>query len=422
MRPDPSLNGCDYLMLGFDHELRRRGFAANACQIILDLAGSISAGALKARLAELAKQYPVLNASPGGVLTPKWKLPRHEPPPPEVRVHRDEPGLCQQLFNEPLAVNRGELLRFDLIERGAGRMSLILTWAHALMDAPAAEHFLAMVGDREMNLPAASPSANPSAPPIRDRLKLGWKYLHHLDELCKAPPRCITTRYPAAAPALSYRLEKFSVAETERVRANCARLSGVLGDAQYHAAVSIFELDRLHKRVGSSSPSYVLPMPVGLRRKGTIDPLFSNQVSMLIFQFLPEHLGSVADAVAALKAQTAQAMRTGLLDSGRTLSEMFRFLPLPIYVALLKHGLRGEFCSLFYGDTGAVHPKLTSFFGVPVEEFTHVAAVTPSPGLGVIFYYFRQALRVTVLYSAQVLNEAEAAEFGAGMRERLLNP
>jgi hypothetical protein len=111
-----------------------------------------------------------------------------------------------------------------------------------------------------------------------------------------------------------------------------------------------------------------------------------------------------------------------MLDSGVMLSEMFRFLPLPIYMAILKQGLRGEICSLFYGDTAAVNPLLTSFMGTPVEDLTHAAAVTPSPGIGVIFYYFRAELRVTVLHSVAVLNDAEAAEFATNLRSRLLNP
>jgi hypothetical protein len=88
----------------------------------------------------------------------------------------------------------------------------------------------------------------------------------------------------------------------------------------------------------------------------------------------------------------------------------------------LKRGLRGEICSLFYGDTAAVSPLLTHFLGVPIKEFTHVAAVTPSPGLGVIFYTFRGLLRATVLNLSNVLTDAEAAGFAAGLRARLLNP
>jgi hypothetical protein len=219
---------------------------------------------------------------------------------------------------------------------------------------------------------------------------------------------------------LKYQVEKFSATETEAIRARGAKICGVLADAQYHAVVSLMELHQLHQRLKCPSPSYILPVPVGLRRKGNIEPLFSNQVGMLMFQFLPEQLGSITDAAAALKAQTTQAMRTSLLDSGRLLGEMFRFLPLPVYMAILKQGLRGEICSLFYGDTAAVNPQLNTFLGANVTEFTHVAAVTPTPGLGAIYYYFRGELRLTVLHSAQVLNDSEAADFAAGLRNRLL--
>jgi hypothetical protein len=159
-----------------------------------------------------------------------------------------------------------------------------------------------------------------------------------------------------------------------------------------------------------------------LRRKGSVEPLFGNQVTLLMFQFLPEQLNSVTSAIASLKAQTMQAMRIGLIESGCMLSGMFRFLPLSLYMGILKRGMGGEICSLFLGDTATVNPALTSFLGVPVADFAHIAAVTPSPGVGVIFYYFRGELRMTVVHSSRALTEAEAAGFAAGLRRRLLAP
>jgi hypothetical protein len=422
MSGNSHLNGCDYLMLGFDYELRRRGFAGNSCQIVLELKSAISAQLLQDRLRALTAQYPILNARPGGMFLPRWKVPSrlHEP---RVHAHpkKIEPGST--VINEPLAANRGELARFDLIERDNGRMTLIFTWAHSLMDAVGAEHLLAMLGHPDA--PPRSPRA-PVPPPAKltlpARCKLGWKNLYQLDKFCEAAPRTLGVRHAAAAPRLLHRVERLSSEETALIRANGVRLCGMLGDAQYHAAVSVFELHRLHQRLGRPSASYVLPMPVGLRPKGSTEPLFSNQVAMLMIQFLPEQLDSIYHAVATLKTQTQESMRDGLLESGVMLSELFRFLPIPIYMAIVKQGLRGEICSLFYGDTASVNPLLTNFLGVEVEDFAHIAAVTPSPGVGVIFYYFRGELRVTVLSLAPVLNESEAAEFAAGLRSRLLNP
>src|ERR1700722_16353506 len=171
MRVNPQLNGSDYLMLGFDYELRRGGFAGNFCQIVLELDATISSDALKKRLADLVNRYPILNACPGGIFLPKWKLPRRAITP-QVRVHRDSPDLRQQLADGPLARKRGELLRFDLIERDGGRMDVVFTWAHTLMDANSAEHFLAVVGREDIPLPTPQPISPPRAKkPLKERFK-----------------------------------------------------------------------------------------------------------------------------------------------------------------------------------------------------------------------------------------------------------
>jgi len=422
MSGNPHLNGADYLMLGFDYELRRRGFAGYSCQIVLELNSAISPAMLRERLRTVTVENPLLNASPGGAFLPRWKLPAR-PQEARVRVHRDQSGRCEAIVNDPLAPRNSELTRFDLIERTDGKMTLVFTWAHALMDAVAAEHFLAMVGHPEIAAPAAkqSPSCRTKMS-LSARFKLARKNLYQLDKFCEAPPRSPGFRHGQAPPRLQYRVEIFSAEETALIRANAVRLCGMLGAAQYHAAVSVLELHRLHQRLACASASYVLPVPVGLRPKGSMEPLFSNQIAMLMIQFLPEHLDTIEHAVAALKTQTQEAMRNGLLESGVMLSELFRFLPLPIYMAMLKQGLRGEICSLFYGDTASVNPLLTNFFGAEVEDFAHIGAVTPSPGVGVIYYYFKGELRVTVMSLAPVLNEAETAQFSASLRARLLNP
>lgn len=423
MRGDPQLNGCDYLMRGFDYELRRQGYAGNSCQIILELGSAISPEALRGRLAFLINRHPILASRVSGWLMPRWKTVRANGEFPHVRQHRDNPGLREKLANEPLAIESGELLRFDLIERAGGRMDVIFTWSHTLMDANSAEHFLAIVGRDDLPLPCEERKL-PLRPrkSLLTRLALGRKSVLQFDRFCEAQPRTVGVRFPSAPAAQRYRVLKFSTEETAAIRAHGVRLCGPLGDAQFHAAVALLELHRLHQRLELPSASYILPVPVSLRAKGSVEPLFCNQVTMMMTQFLPSQLGSVADAVAALKAQTAQNLREGLIESGVTLSELSRFLPLPFYTALVKRGLRGEICSLFYGNVSAVTPLLTAFLGANIEEFVHIGAVTPSPGLGVIFFYFRGALRVTVFHLERHFTVAETGEFAASLRARLLNP
>jgi hypothetical protein len=426
MSGNQRLNGSDYLMLGFDHELRRCGYAGNSCQIILELGSGISRDLLENRLNELCRRWPVLQARPGGVFLPRWRVPppRELMATPSIHVHRSEAGLEHRLCNQPLAIESGELLRFDLIESQGSGARVLFTWAHALMDAPSAEYVLTLIGRQDLTFPIGQNATKPDQTSLSfaARLKLAWKTLYRIDRMCGAAPQSLGTRKTEAPKTLAYRVEKFSADESQRIRDNAVRLCGPLGAAQFHAAAAMVELDRLHARLARPSPSYVLPLPVGLRPKGAIEPIFSNQVIMLMTQFLPEDLQSVEKAVALLKREMHEALRSNLLESGRILSELFRFLPLPIYMGVLKKGLGGEICSLFYGDTAAVNPHLTNFLGAPILDFVHVAAITPSPGLGVIFYYFQRNLRVTILHLLPVLSNEEAAEFASKLRTRLLEP
>ena len=423
MPGDSPLSGSDYLMLGFDYELRRHGYAGNACQIVLELDRAISPDALKKRLELLVNRHPVLRSRPGGFFSPKWKSTGRADIGKQVRVHREQPGLREKLADEPLAIHQGELFRFNLIERDGGRMDIHFIWTHALMDALSAEHFLAVVGREDVALPATEPPPARPSKKFKDRFLLAKKNVDQLTEFCKAAPKTVGVRRPDAQPVQRYRVEKFSTEETARIKANGAKLCGALGDAQFHAAVAMMELHRLHQRVGKPSPSYVLPVPVSLRPKGTVEPLFSNRIAMLMTQFLPEQLVTTANAVASLKSQLAQALRNNSLEAGVAITELSRPLPFPIYLYVLKqHGLKGEICSFFYGDTANVTPLLTTFFGATIQDFTHVGATTPSPGIGAIFYYFRGAMRVTVFHLEKHFTAKEAGEFATNLRARLLNP
>ena len=422
MNLDAPLNGSDQLMRTFDYELRRHGFAGNQCQIVLELDGRIDYTDLRRRLEALQSEYPIINARVGKIFRPRWKIMNRVKGVIPVLIHLDAPGLRQQLFNVKLWPRRGVQMRFDLIEKIGERTDVVFTWSHLLMDATSAEHFLNAVSDKNVVLPKANPQPVGAPKKWPERLELMKKSVEQLDKFCEQQPRALKTRFTNAPCELNYHVEKFSAGETKQIRANGVKLCGALGDAQFHAVVAALELHRLHQKIGAATKSYILPMPVGLRPKGKIEPVFSNLVDMLMLQFLPEHLESPEKAVASLKSQALKALKENSISYGRKLAELFSFLPLPIFIRVLKHGLKGEICSLFFGDTANVNPKLENFMGLKVNDFTHIAAVTPSPGLGVIYYYFRSELRVSVVHAKTVLNENEAAEFSAALRNRLLNP
>jgi hypothetical protein len=414
------LNGADYLMRSFDHELRQHGYAGNSCQIILELDRAVSVDALRQRLEKISAHCPVIGAHTIGACRSKWEIPAAAPTP-KIRVHQENAGLITQLVNEPIAVERGELMRFDLIEGGLPK--IIFTWAHALMDAHSAEHFLAVCGRDELPLPAKEflPVKKPVLP-LKKKLAGALKNFRAYNEFRRTPPKSPGVRFADAPKRQLFRVEKFSAAESAQVKSHATKLAGVFGEAQFHAAVALIELKKFQEQLGCPSPSFVLPVPVGLRPKGNVEPLFSNEVTSLLIQILPAQLGSVADAVNAIKNQTAHAMREGIVDGSVAFINFLRWLPPAAYMKFMRTGLKGEICSVFYGNTAAVSPQVTTFLGAQILDFAHNAAVPERPGIGVIFYQFRGELRVTIAHLPETLAETEAARYAAALRARLLNP
>lgn len=412
-------NGCDTLMLGFDYELRKRGYAGNSCQIVLELSAEIEPRLLEQRLSKLAQKHPILCSRParGFNFKPYWKPVRRSP---VVRVHTDSPGLLEKLFNEPLDVPRGQLIRFDVIGR-----TVVFTWAHALMDAKSAEYFLALVGDEKVPEPEAGEDwfakRALTGTGLRARASHAWRELRRLDVFRSALPVSIATHRKSAKQLMKFKVETFSNEESARVRANAGKLCGFLGDTNYHLAAGLYELHQLHQRTGCNSPSYVMPMAVGLRPKGTRGPLFSNQITMMVHQFMPSKLATLEQTAAAVKATNVEYLREEHTNPGIILAQMFRCLPLPLYIAMVKHGMGGEICSLFFGDTASVDSALRNFFGATIEKFAHVPAVTVPPGVGVVFYRFNNRLQFTLVHAEGVLTDIEAEEFAAALRGRLLD-
>ena len=413
-------NGCDTLMLGFDYELRRRGFAGNSCQIVLELSEAIDPGRLEKRLAELTRKHPILCSRPARGLNfkPRWKPICATP---VVRVHASAPDLPQKLFNDPLDIHRGELVRFDVSDR-----IVTFTWAHALMDAKSAEYFLALAGcddmpELKLGEDWYAKRATPG-PGWRARGRQAWRELDRLDQFRNALPVSLGTRRQPVTRTLKYQAVALSPGDSALVRSHAGRLCGFLGDTNYHMAATLLELHRLHERAGCPSASYVLPIPIGLRPKGEHAPLFSNQITMMLHQFLPAELATFGQAAAAVKNRNAAHLRDEHINPGIALAQMFRCLPLPVYMRLIKHGLRGEICSLFFGETATVDQAVQSFLGATIETFVHVPAVTVPPGIGVVFYRFREQLQFTLVHADGTLTDTEASEFAGRLRERLLHP
>ncbi|MFZ5571856.1 MAG: hypothetical protein ACOZF0_15760 [Thermodesulfobacteriota bacterium] len=438
-----ALNGVDCLMLAFDRQLKKNGFAGNLAQIVLGLDTHMAAEEFQKRLAAVASGFPVIRATLKSRFwkgRPFWLIPVDGKRPfPEVRTHVLEaaPGsprheeLRRRFLNTPLRTRRGEWIRFDLVYFSDRRMEITMTWHHVLMDARGAEYFLHLIGGGAEQKPlsmqeAADGSLIPfykrlAAIDMKEKWRLAGRAFERIDGMALLRPVSLYTRLKSRTrPRLDYRLESFSLPETREIMVRCREICGPLNDSAYFLSAALLCLADVHRKKNVPTRSYIVSFPVDLRKIGTRLPLFTNQAGTLLYEFKAGELTDISSVAGLFRSQTQEALRRDLLFANFCVQELSRFLPTWFYVRKIKKSLRGEIASLVFANPGATFQGLAEFLEQPVRYQYHVPAVVAPPGIGVVYYFFNDRLQITLVYAEGMLTAGDAGDFLTGLRGRLL--
>ncbi|PIP38652.1 MAG: hypothetical protein COX19_11550 [Desulfobacterales bacterium CG23_combo_of_CG06-09_8_20_14_all_51_8] len=438
------LNGSDCIMLAFDYQMRRLGAPGNMGQIILGLSSRFSETDFRNQISLVKKRFPIINAVlKRGLFNriPYWEVDADSGLPyPQVKTHDLEKStgpatlkaLKRDILNQPMNIKKGELVRFDLIYTAGGCMKVIMTWAHVLMDAHGAESFLAIVGGSLMGKTDFNPTNNlmsggyknrffdpPSSPPKWQDAK---KFFNRIDNIASAPPVSLYTKYKQKIkPRLDYQIISFDLDETKYLLDLAEKNCGFLNESEYFISSVMGEFHNVCCAKGLDSPSYVVPLSVDLRKKGTRLPVFSNQFATLLYSFKPENLLCRESIIEAFKIQTQDAFRNNLIFANLCALEFSRFLPSWLYARKVRQTLKGEIASIVIANPGKSLSDLSTFMGIPVSYQHHVPTVVIPPGIGVVFYTYSGKLFITLAYLEGMISPVEADEFLQKIRSHLLH-
>jgi hypothetical protein len=438
------LNGSDCIMLAFDYQIKRLGAAGNMGQIILGLPSRFSETDFRDQISIVKQRFPIINAIiKRGLFNriPYWEIGANtDSPYPQIKTHglsenadrKTLKVLKRNILNQPMSVKDGELVRFDLIYTADGCMEVIMTWAHTLMDAHGAESFLAMVGgclmkksenNSENHLLSGSYAKRLFFPPSsRPKWEDAKKYFNRIDDIAVTPPISLYTKFKQKIqPQLDYQIISFDLDETKYILGLAEKNCGFLNESAYFISSVMGEFHKVCCAKGLFSPSYVVPLSVDLRKKGTRLPVFSNQVATLLYSFQPDNLLCRASITEAFKIQTLDAFRNNLVFANLSALEFSRFLPSWLYAKKVRQALKGEIASIVIANPGKSLSQLSTFMGIPVSYLHHVPTIVVPPGIGVVFYTHVGKLCVTLAYLEGMLLPAEADTFLQGIRSHLLH-
>ena len=433
-------------MMAFDYQMRKTGFAGNLAQIVLGLPVHLPESKFKSRVSALVQQYPILTAPLKRKFftrIPCWvTISGRSNDYPAIVVHHQKENtekdeeyriFKKRLFNRPMKPKDGEQIRFDLIYYSSGGMEIVMTWVHALMDAHGAEYFLSMIGNPDIAAKAMAERSEKSLPKKNEKSiaeknnnEKNWpmaqRSFDHIDRIALNPPVSLFSRfYHSSKSRQNYHITFFSLEETKHILNLAKKTCGLFNESTYFAASTMCDLKSLYDSKDVKSNSYVLSLPVNLRKKGTYLPVFSNQSTSLLYSFNADDLHDFKTVVKHFKAQTQDAIKKDLIKANISVMELSRFLPTWFYIKKVKQAMKGEIASLIFANPGPVYSGLSAFMEEKVEYLHHLPMIVTPPGLGVLFYQFSGKLYITLVYTEGILSREEAEGFLNGIRIHLLN-
>lgn len=431
------LTGADCFLRAFDVETRRRTGASHLSQIVLRLGPGLDPSALRRVLHEVARRNPILRAPirrPFGLARPVYRLDLAERAPlPPVEVHAEKlppgmqapvdgvplPEIAYRRINAPVSARRGELFRADVVEYDGGRggSDVVFTWLHMLLDGHGSERFLALLdgcarGERAPDALADDEWADAPVPGTAGRRGAqarAWQA--HVESFAARAPHSLAGPLHRTRQALRYPLYTLDRERTARVQERAAAQAGFLTPALFYLAAAIRAHHAVFVRRGADPGSYVVPLPVNLRGRGSGGVIFRTRVSMLWFQVFPEQLHELSALVDELKRQRRAMQKGGMIENGVAAMDFARFAPSRLYTAMARRTFGGELCSFFFAFTGAFLPELDDFFGAPILNGFHAAPVPVSPGSAAIMSVRDGRLNVAHVHQQGLLREDELALF-----------
>lgn len=441
-RPNVPLTGADCFLRAFDDEIRRKASANHVSQLVLRLGPGFDVEIFRKLIDQVAREQPILRAPIGrrlGLGAPVYRLAAaRRCPTPRIHVVDEDfptasipdlPNRFESRLNEPMQPSRGELLRFDVTRYAGGTLGtdLAVSWLHMLFDGSGSENFMAWLDAcyRGASSPDELPCRDELAPvdlpeqSLRERGDAARSWQSWLGSFKAHPPRSPAGPLRRTRQNLCYERLSLSSEQTANTVETAKQRAGFLTPTLFYLAAVIRAHHAVFRTRKVDPGSYVVPLAVNLRPKGSAKAIFRTHASLVWFQVMPDEVDDLDGLIAVLKKQRLEAIKTGQLENAVAAMDFARFAPKRLYAHMARRDFAGELCSFFFAFTGDFMSGVDSFLGAEIRDGFHVAPVPPSPGSCVVISLRGGRLNATHTHQAGVFSPHELEIFREELRSSL---
>ena len=427
----------DYFMHGQDRRMRQVGLPGNVCCAVIKLGNGFDVERLRGRIAgspimdwlaraRIFRPVPML-------FPPLWRT--SAKPKDILFEHHHQNGVADQPWLLPKVVagrelhaGRGPGLAFDVMRHADGTSHLFLSWNHTYLDARGLDFLLNHLNADDMT--KTTPNArNFISPKQRGWGLSGWwpnvkqarGSVAWLNESGAEPLFSLVPPGPRPASCRNhYRVIYFTEAETAQIDMRCQQFNCGFRRSHFYLAASLRALHTVAVQRGNKDGAYLIPVPHDTRKRGANGPIFSNHLSILFYRIEPQHAGRITDILGELSRQMTNQIRDRFPESCMAALDMFKPLPLGLYVHHLGKPTRGKFATFSFSDSGETCAGMKELWGGKILEVTHLVPAWRPPGLMIVFLKFGSRLSAQVSWVDDCLSRADVDGMERDVRKALL--
>lgn len=418
------LSGADYFQLVLDKHIRKHGTVGNVSRIVIEVEGRIEKSFLLKRLHSLIifNWMKNLKMRRTGIWTiPFWQRFSTDRDFP-LTEHQQVPNIPVEVFNRDIRPESGVLFHLDLMQFTSGNSCLVFSVHHSLMDSKGVQLLMKALGDIEHpeRLDNYFPKEIPSKHSLYYKLKKSFEAKHFIEEFNFKRMATLLANQPKSVPRSQFDVIQFSIEESLKIDANAKLNGSKFGNSAYYMACITRGLNHLLEKRGRGKGDFWIPLPQNQRLRGSVGPVFSNQLSFMFFRIPQEGLSSLPNTIAEITKQMMHQARIGFPAAYSTMMELFRRVPLFIYSFLIKNSSKGATASFSFSDVGEAWSDSTHFLGLPIKDVSHIPANPYIPGFTVVVSRFRGAIKVIVAHIEETIADNEMQIFEEYLRRDLL--
>ncbi|HAS17203.1 MAG: hypothetical protein A2Y48_08005 [Nitrospirae bacterium RIFCSPLOW2_12_42_9] len=431
------LTGGDFFNLAMELGTASPTPPANICRLILHLDGHLDARLLREAVRNTGTEDWLANARwsrPIPFFIPRWKVngSKNGFLIHENNINEEGPReLPRSVLSRKVSPFSPPAFAFDIIYYPSGKSSLVFTWHHALMDARGAEMLLTYIDRLGNGKGTGQPILFDRPPTLKEDVSTWLRFLvrsyfarkaiHTAARYCRAPIATIETTELRRGKDQGYRIFSFDREETALIDHACIRSVANFRISIHYLAATIRALDKVIYSRGCKPAAYVVPVPQDTRKRGSLGPVFGNQITFLFFRAEQEDISSMNRLVRVLVKQMTDQIRGMTPESFTTTMELFRNLPMGIFSLQAAGPTKGQIASLFFSFPGETCPDLDNFLNIPVLEALHLPPVSVPPGLSIIFNRYRGGISIVLSFVEGCLDPEELDLLEVSIRKELMN-